>query len=340
MVLVFPWVLYIGIPVVVILAFIKFKKKDEFNSGKKVANAGFVEETEFYKKLYKTYKIVTALVMASLLIAMTFCLGLISRPSEVQTIDPELRNRDIFLCMDISSSVDELNLDICGELKNLVKELDGERFGITIFNAKSILLVPLTTDYDYVLAELDRLEKSFEASLEMTEAYESMDTILNDDFDYAAYNYKYEGTLSEFGSSFIGDGLATCLFNFSDLEENKDRSRLIIFTTDNELNGTPHVTVDEAAKLCKDNDVKVFAIAPPNVVDEASFKASMESTGGGYYKTTDENVYKKVLNDIKKTETSVMTEIKTVFIDKPEILFVCLLVFSGMYFILSRKVKL
>ena len=66
--------------------------------------------------------------------------------------------------MDISSSVDELNVELCAKLKEVVRRLDGERFGITIFNAKSVLLVPLTNDYEYVLGTLDKLEKSFEVS--------------------------------------------------------------------------------------------------------------------------------------------------------------------------------
>lgn len=331
--LVFPWVLYIGIPAVLVLAFVRFKKKDIFFDGQKVANTSFIEETPYYKKLLKQYRMFCGIMLVSLLAAITLCVVMLARPAEIDIINPEIHNRDIFMCMDISDSVDELNLEICDELKGVVKELEGERFGITIFNGQSVLLVPLTSDYDYVLNTLDKLEAAFEYSLSLD--YENF----NYD-DYDLYQYKYEGTLSDYGSSFIGDGLASCLYNFPDLKENTERSRLIVFTTDNELNGNPLVTVEEAASLCKKNNVKVFAVTPEDIVEEASFRKAMEGTGGGFYEVTSKKVFDELVADIQKTETSVMEDVKTVVTDKPQVLFICLLIFIGAYFVFARKVKL
>ncbi len=331
--LVFPWVLYIGLPAALVLGFAKFGKKDVFHDGRKVANTSFVEETPYYKKLLKQYKVLSGVALGSLLAAIVICVIMLARPAKIDVINPEIHNRDIFMCMDISDSVDELNLEICDELKGVVKELDGERFGITIFNGQSVLLVPLTTDYEYVLKTLDKLEAAFEYSLGLD--------FENFDYDsYDLYEFKYEGTLAEHGSSFIGDGLASCLYSFPDLKENTERSRLIVFTTDNELNGTPIVTVEEAAALCKKNDVKVFAVTPENIVDEASFAKAMNSTGGGFYEVSSSKVFDKLVSDIKKTDTSVMEDVKTVVTDQPQMLFICLLVFMGVYFVFSRKVKL
>lgn len=334
--LTYPWVIYIGIPVLVVLSIIRVNRKSVFKEGKKVANTDFVEQTDLYKKLKLQYKIFGTAALVCLLLAIAFGFVLLSRPSKVEQINTELRNRDIFLCMDISSSVDELNVEMCAELKNVVKKLDGERFGITIFNAKSVLLVPLTDDYDYVLETLDKLEESFEVSLGALDD----DYYYSDDFDYEMYFYKYEGTLSDDASSLIGDGLASCLYNYPDLTENPDRSRLIIFTTDNELNGTPYVPLDEATRLCAKNDVKVFAIAPDNVVDEKEFKSCVESTGGAYYRSSDRGAYDQLIKDIEKTEASVLNKIETLVYDQPEIMFICMVIFIGLYFIFSRKVKL
>ena len=146
--------------------------------------------------------------------------------------------------------------------------------------------------------------------------------------------------MAEEGSSFIGDGLASCLYSFPDLETNKERSRMIIFTTDNELNGEPYVTLEEAAGLCKKNDVRVFAIAPENVTDESTFKRAIESTDGGYYKSTSSNAYDQLTADIKKTGTSAMAQTETVITDQPKALFIGLVVCMGIYFLLSRKVRL
>lgn len=332
-----PEAIFIGIPIAIILSFITIKRKDIFKKGKKVANTNFIEDTPLYKRLLFQYKLFTILSLICLWIGMALAIVMLARPVKVDVVTTELRNRDIFICMDTSSSVDQLNLDVCNEIKKVVKDLDGERFGISIFNGKSVLLVPLTTDYDYVLETLDKLEASFECSLEFEDSY-YID-------DYAVYNYKYDGTLWEDnrGSSFIGDGLASCLYNFPDLKENDDRSRLIIFTTDNELNeisGTSFVTLEEAAALCAANDVKVFAVTPEDIVDEQVFRQAIENTGGEHYEFTTYSIFDDLLDDIRLTGTSVIQDVNIVITDKPEFLFIFMLVFIGIYFIFSRKVKL
>lgn len=331
--LMFPVVLFIGIPLAILLTFVGWKRKDVFRKGKKVANTNFIEDTPLYKKLVRQYKIFSFLSLTFLWIGLILCIFMVARPVKVDIIEPEIHNRDIFICMDISDSMDELNLQTVVKLKEVVKDLDGERFGITIFNARSVLLVPLTSDYDYVMDTLDDLEDAFIYSINKDEYNISPE-------DYDLYQYKYEGTLSPEGSSYIGDGLAACLYSFPDLQTNDERSRLIIFTTDNELNGVPLVSVEEAAKLCSQNDVKVFALTPEDIVDESSFKAAMNSTGGGFYEVTSGAVFKDLTDDIKLTETSVMQEVKVVMTNKPELLFMGLVVCISLYFYFSRKVRL
>ncbi len=330
--LMFPVAIFVGIPLAIILTFITIKRKDVFQKGKKVANTNFIEDTTLYKKLQKEYMIFSIASLVCLWVSLALAIIMLSRPVEVDVVSTELHNRDIIICMDISDSMDELNLQICKELKEIVKELNGERFGITIFNARSVLLVPLTTDYDYVMDTLNTLEDAFQYSIDNGNFF----SLENSDL----YYYKYEGTLSEYGSSFIGDGLASALYNFPDLKENDQRSRMIIFTTDNELNGTPFVTVETAATLCAMNEVNVFAVTPENIVDEASFRQAMNSTGGGHYEVTSRDVFEDLKDDIRLTKTSSMEDTKVFITDKPEFLFICLLLFISMYFMFSRKVKL
>lgn len=336
--LIYPWVIAVGVVVLIGLAVFGRKKKSTYKEGKKVANTDFIEETQLYQKLKRQYHIFSTMALLCLFIAIVCGFVLLSRPARVEQVNTELRNRDIFLCMDVSVSMDELNVEMCHELKEVVRKLDGERFGITIFNGQSVLLVPLTNDYEYVLETLDQLLASFETSIELYEEdYEISD---DEDFDFETYYYKYEGTLIEKRSSLIGDGLASCLYNFPDLTENQERSRIIIFTTDNELNGTPYVSLEEAAKLCKKNEVKVFAMAPEYVAEEDSFQSAVESTGGKYYKSTSSGAFKHLIEEIEKTKTSSMNKVETIIYDQPQIVFLCMVLFSGLCFALSRKVKL
>lgn len=334
--LVFPLAIYVGVPAIIILLFVGFKRKDIFKDGKKVANTGFIEETELYKRLKRNYKCFAILAMAGLWLSLLLSVIMLARPAQIDKINPQIHNRDIFICMDVSTSSDEINLNICKELKEVVRELNGERFGITIFIGQSVLLVPLTTDYQYVIESLDKLEDSFKKTLysDITDLYWNNPEL---------YQYRFEGTIcqdDERGSSLIGDGLASCLYNFPDLKENEERSRLIIFTTDNELNGNPIVTVEEAAALCKKNDVKVFAVTPKNIVDQDAFRKAINSTGGGFYPVSSSKVFKELIEDIRLTDASVSEETKTIVTDQPKALFIWLLICISIHFIFSRKVKL
>ena len=334
--LAYPWLAAVGIVIMLVLAIVPLKKKSNYIEGKKVANIEQVEQTELYRKLKRRYKIVNFCAVGCLFTAIVVALVLASRPAKVEQINRELRNRDIFMCLDTSTSVDHLNVELCHKLKEVVKKLDGERFGITIFIGRAVLLVPLTNDYDYVMENLDKLTRSIELSIKEDEEGYEVDIVGE---EYELYRFRYEGTIIEQGSSLIGDGLASCLYNFPDLTKNTDRSRLIIFATDNELNGTPYVSLTEATDLCKKNKVKVYGIAPENVEEEAEFISAMEKTGGKYYKYTSEQIIDDLIKDIEKTDKSVMNKIDTVIYDKPEMLFGVMAVFLILYFVLSKVAK-
>lgn len=330
--LMYRWVLYIGIAVLVILPFIVLKRKKNFRDSIKAANVSYVKDDPRFKKKTIIYKLLSVFAMMCLWVAIAVSFVMISRPVEVKTVSKTLRNRDIFLCLDISDSMDELNKNICDDLKKLVKGLDGERFGITIFCGKTVVLVPLTTDYDYVLDEIDKLQKAFEQSTDYWNWYS--------DFDYELYEYKYAGTLSDYGSSLIGDGIAGCLFAFPDLRENTDRARIMIVSTDNEVYGEQIVSVSEATDLCKKYGVKIFALGPDYVVDEQSFKKDIEKTGGQFYRIKSKSAVQDVIDAISVTDASDTQEIQTFITDKPVLLFYILLICTGLYFIVSRKVRL
>jgi len=201
----------------------------------------------------------------------------------------------------------------------------------------------MTTDYEYCLEIIDKLEASFKESAIVVDYYYGDGTVTDEQLanvDYDLYNYKYEGTLSDQGSSLIGDGLASCIYSFPDLEADPDRTRLVIFTTDNDKNGTPYVELDEAADLCVKYGIKVFGIVNEEVVNEQEFKSAIEKTGGKYYKNTTPGAYDDLVKEIKKTEASAIVETKLLYYDQPQILFIILVAAVGIYFVVSRKVKL
>ena len=79
----------------------------------------------------------------------------------MQATEPEVRNRDIILCLDGSGSMDRYNAEVVRQFREIVSGLRGERVGMTIFSGASITAFPLTDDYEFLTAELDRAEKAF-----------------------------------------------------------------------------------------------------------------------------------------------------------------------------------
>lgn len=332
--LMYPVFLWIGLAVILLLIFLRFKRTNKYKGGVRVVNADRITGSPYFIKLVRKYKVYKTISLVSLLLAIAVGFFMLSRVVSITTLDPEVENKDIFICLDISDSVDEVNLEVCDQLKNVVSSLQGERFGITIFNARSVLLVPLTTDYTYVQNTLDQLKKCFEQSLKKDNLLDFFNS-----FDMYTYDYKYEGTLCDYGSSFIGDGLAACLYEFDRLDEDPTRSRMIIFATDNWLNGEPFVTIEEATALCAKKGVKVYAIAPDNVVDEADFKKNIEKTGGQYYRASSARVVKDIIKQIRSLEGTKMTEKRTVVTDYPTIPFILMLVLVGIHLWTSRRIK-
>lgn len=309
------YLLYIGIALVVALLVITMRRGRTFKGGRKSANTDYIRTLPQYKRLMFEYRLWIVVMNISLIASILLGSFLMAGPHRVKTITQEIHNRDIFICLDVSTSLDGVNMDMLDEVKGMVSNLKGERFGITIFNAKSVLLVPLTTDYDYVIKTIEDLQDSIEAGTDVYYNYQ-VDS-------WVDYGYRFSGTLSnDGGSSYIGDGLATCLYDFPDLDEDPDRSRMILFVTDNELNdinGYSLVTIEQAGQMCAAHNVKVFALAPSFVTDESTFKAAIESTGGAYFNTRDRHAIDDLITKVSNTDVNSYTTTYITENDVPEV---------------------
>lgn len=292
------YIIYIGILVLVVLIAARFRRKKEYKGGKRIAGMSYIEDDPYYKRKLLQYKFLKRIQSISGYIALSVLFVMLARPYRWVTVNKDEYKRDIILCMDVSDSVTELNGKLVEELQTTVKELKGERFGIVIFNSSSVMLSPLTDDYAYILDVLEELKLSL-ASVAEDE--------LTEDWLYR-YNYIMSGTVmseaNERGSSLIGDGLATSVYNFQDMEE--ERTRIIIFSTDNDLQGEPIVTLDEAADICKKNHVTVFGVGTKEMLEEdmKNMKKAMEKTGGKFYLEEESGTMKQIVKEIEKEEKS------------------------------------
>lgn len=294
----YKFVLYIGAAVIVLMTALAFcirSKPGSYTGGKKIADMIYLKDGEYLNRRKKLYKMYSCIAAGMSMLAVAAGFFMISRPYMVERVKDEKYCRDIILCIDISTSVDYLNENLLEKLKSTVDELDGERFGIVIFNTSPVMLTPLTDDYEYVKEQLQLIEDSLKSR-------NSLDLFSYDDDWMYYYEYISAGTLvgnEERGSSLIGDGLAAAAYDFSDDE---DRPRVIIFSTDNDIQGSPIVTLDEAADICADNEVTVYGIGTKEMTVEAQagMKTAVEKTGGRFFMEEDEDSFSEIVTSIEK----------------------------------------
>lgn len=236
-----------------------------------------------------------------------------ARPMSAQTVQPVNTSRDIMLCLDVSGSMTEVDVEVLSVFDELLDSFEGERIGLTIFNSSPVQIFPLTDDYDFIREHLASMTQSFDFVDQVPE--------------------RWLGTLNGDGASLIGDGLAACAMGFDHPDD--DRSRSVIFATDNEINGASIVTLEEAAAYAASKDVRVFALNPVQGKDadvSAELSAAAEATGGAAFGLRDTTTVSDIVTQVQEQEaTELRGEAQVVWTDTPNLwialLSICLLGF-------------
>lgn len=287
----------------VFLAFFRFRRREKYGKGKKAVMPDYIMEIPYYRYRLVAFKVLKFLVGLACIASLMASSVLMARPYVTEISETEESCRDIILCLDVSTSVDELNYYLSDKLISTVDKLQGDRFGIIIFNTSPVMICPLTTDYEYVKEMLTNIKKALSARNYYYSGFGD-----EDDFDFEESMYLSDfisnGTLvgNERGSSLIGDGLASTTCVFPDEEDGEERTKLVIFATDNELCGEPFVTLPEAGELCEDNGVVVYGIGTDFMYgsERDEMKTVVENTGGKFYIAEDEDTVSQIVKDIEK----------------------------------------
>ena len=115
-------------------------------------------------------------------------------------------------------------------------------------------------------------------------------------------------------ASIVPDGLASCAQVFDQAEQ--DRSRSIIFATDNEVNGEPIFTLDEATERVASRDIDLYTFYPgayecgPQCFEE--LETATEDQDGELYESSDPEAIPSIINQIQKTQAEVLGATPTV----------------------------
>jgi len=246
-----------------------------------VANTDRLTGLDSYRRAIARYRLLISLIAVAVIVLLAAAAGLTARFSTTTSYQPDLRNRDIVLCLDVSGSMVDYDARVVDVFADLATRFEGERLSLVVFNASAVTYFPLTSDYDYIISQFDTLQSEFTSG--------------TDDF--------YAGTLIGNGSSLVGDGLASCVTRFDALDQ--ERSRSVVLVTDNLVAGAPIFTLPEASDLAKDRSVRVYGINPGDTTAKGyleslaiEFQDAVENTGGGYYALDDPGTIPTIVDSI------------------------------------------
>ena len=228
--------------------------------GVTIANIDVLTAEPAFRRRLRGYRLLLLLGLAVTAAAVVLSAYTVSRPVVSSTLTPETKNRDIVLCLDVSSSMSSLDAEVLTSFEELAGSFTGERIALVLFDGSPLQVFPLTTDYDYVRERLSEVKKELPGG---------------------RYN---DGTRVGGGLSLIGDGVAGCLLQFDQPTEN--RSRTLILGTDYRSTGDSLVATARATGLAVERGVTIDGINPMHRNGNAAstqFEADVVTTGGLYF---------------------------------------------------------
>ena len=235
--------------------------------------------------------------------AMTLIIFGIARP---QTVDVSTRTKtnngiDIVMAIDVSSSMlaQDLKPDRLSALKRVaatfVDDRTSDRIGLVVYAGESYTKTPITSDKSIIKGALREIS--------------------------------YQGLIED--GTAIGMGLATSV---NRLKDSRAKSKVIILLTDG-VNNSGFIDPKIATELAVEFGIKTYtiglgsngtALAPVGIlpngefqyaltkveIDEALLKEIASSTGGIYFRATNNKKLEEIYEEINKLEKSEVEEFK------------------------------
>ncbi len=257
----------------------------------------------------KGFKITNALLpklkpvlFAFRLLAMTAIIAALARPQtkEVSTKTKTTKGIDIVMAIDISSSMlsKDLKPNRLNALKNVAAEFvqgrPNDRIGLVVYSGESFTKTPITSDKSIIMSALREIQ----------------------------YGIIEDGTA-------IGMGLATSV---NRLKDSKALSKVIILLTDG-VNNAGFIEPQTAAELAVEYGIKTYtiglgsngmALTPVGYntdgsfrydhrkveIDETLLEEIATSTGGKYFRATNNEKLGEIYKEIDKLEKTEVEEFK------------------------------
>ncbi|MDO5727729.1 MAG: VWA domain-containing protein [Bowdeniella nasicola] len=265
-----------------------------------VAHTEFLPNLPAYRTLLAGRRTKLATAIAAFLLAGLTAALLAARPVSVHTESEKLATRDIVLCLDVSGSMLSYDAEIVEKFQSMVDSFRGERIALVLWNSTARTVFPLTDDYSMIRNELTEITRILDT---VSHSLQTSDSDLDEVFDLLAGTASLDGQ----SASLIGDGLANCVLAF-DLAD-QQRSRSIIFATDNELAGTPVYYLDEAARFARERDIAVLGLYVGGQRSDAAalradFERDLTNAGGKVFDTHSPETVDEVIDQITSTQVA------------------------------------
>jgi Ca-activated chloride channel homolog len=231
---------------------------------------------------------------------------LAGRPVSYTPTTQDMGRRDIVLCLDVSGSMTQYDRQIVTTFQSMVQSFHGERIALSVFNATSRTVFPLTDDYDMVLEELDTVGKGLDVDLSSIVYVEDLEKVLSQE-QLDALMDVWAGTLGVDGASLIGDGLASCALLFD--PDDAQRSRSIILATDNDLAGVPIYSLDEAVDLVQNRGSSLYGLYPDDMrgtYQDHDFASAIRAGGGEVWYAEDPAAVQGIVGEVVADQARVI----------------------------------
>jgi Ca-activated chloride channel family protein len=287
----FFWLLLL-LPVAMLWYF--FKSREQ-NASLKISSIKGFSKASILPKLKPALFIMRLLALAAIVVAL-------ARPQteDISTKTKTTKGIDIVMAIDVSSSMlaKDLKPYRLAALKKVaadfINERPNDRIGLVAYAGESYTKTPITSDKSIVLRALDEI----------------------------TYGQLNDGTA-------IGMGLATSV---NRLKESKALSKVIILLTDG-VNNSGFIEPQTAANLAVEFGIKTYtiglgtngnAMTPISYnadgsfrygmreveIDEGLLKSIAETTGGQYFRATDNKKLEAIYEEINKFEKTEVEEFK------------------------------
>ena len=149
----------------------------------------------------------------------------------------------------------------------------------------------------------------------------------------------FEGAFDGDGSSLVGEGLAYCSSTF---KNDDGRTKIVILTTDDEINGKQIISVLEAANYSKANDVKVYPIGTKSI--KISKRQELievaNTTNGNYYDFSTVSTSDIVDRIQELNKTAIVKNVSVTKKDLPEVILPYLFYILPVLFVLEWRVRI